>query len=109
TQQSHHAVIRLPGHYPHLQCDVPLVCDEVSVTADERHVALPVWVMPGQADDCVVALLGFGRRAAGETGSFVGVDVTPLRSASGAVALHPTGKRLVLASSEHHDPLDAVP
>ena len=83
--------------------------DEVSVTADERHVALPVWVMPGQADDCVVALLGFGRRAAGETGSFVGVDVTPLRSASGAVALHPTGKRLVLASSEHHDPLDAVP
>ena len=23
---------------------------------------LPVWIMPGQAADCVVALLGFGRR-----------------------------------------------
>jgi hypothetical protein len=39
--------------------------DLVTVAVGDCSVTLPAWVMPGQAPDCAVALLGFGRRDAG--------------------------------------------
>jgi Fe-S-cluster-containing dehydrogenase component len=61
--------------------------------------------MPGQAPDCVVALLGFGRSDVGMVGQGVGFDVYPLTAGSGPVSLRKADGRDVLASTEHHDPI----
>ena len=42
--------------------------DQVTVGVGSASVVLPAWVMPGQAADCVVALLGFGRHDVGMVG-----------------------------------------
>jgi molybdopterin-containing oxidoreductase family iron-sulfur binding subunit len=89
--------------------------DRVTVAAGGASVTLPAWVMPGQAADCAVALLGFGRRDVGMVGQGVGFDVYPLTAASGPTTLREVTQRgatlrkaegqEVLASTEHHDPI----
>ncbi len=79
--------------------------DRVEVAVGETAVTLPAWVMPGQAADCVVGLLGFGRRDVGAVGLGVGFDLYPLMGATGAVTLRKAEGRDALASTEHHDPI----
>jgi molybdopterin-containing oxidoreductase family iron-sulfur binding subunit len=79
--------------------------DRVTVANGGAGVTLPAWIMPGQAPDCVVALLGFGRSDVGMVGQGVGFDVYPLTAGSGPVSLHKADGHAVLASTEHHDPL----
>jgi MoCo/4Fe-4S cofactor protein with predicted Tat translocation signal len=81
--------------------------DRVTVTNGGARVTLPAWIMPGQAPDCVVALLGFGRSDVGMVGQGVGFDVYPLTAGSGPVSLHKANGRAELASTEHHDPIFA--
>ena len=81
--------------------------DRVRVTNGGQEVALPAWIMPGQAPDCIVALMGFGRSDAGMVGQGVGVDVYPLTEGSGPVSLRRADGQDVLASTEHHDPIFA--
>jgi len=57
----------------------------------------PVWIQPGQAEDCVTALFGGGRGGAG-------FDYYPLRGKN-ALNLEKTGRRYDLASTEHHTPI----
>ena len=80
--------------------------DEVVLRVGERRVTLPVWIMPGQAAGTLVGLLGFGRKVAGEVGKGAGWDLYGLRGAAGPVAVEKTGRRLTLACTDHHDPLD---
>jgi molybdopterin-containing oxidoreductase family iron-sulfur binding subunit len=79
--------------------------DRVTVANGAAQVTLPAWIMPGQAADCIVALLGFGRRNVGMVGQGVGVDVYPLTAGNGPVSLRKADGHDVLASTEHHDPL----
>ena len=44
--------------------------DRVRLAIGEASIVAPVWIMPGQAPDCVTALLGSGRRAAGTIGEW---------------------------------------
>jgi MoCo/4Fe-4S cofactor protein with predicted Tat translocation signal len=81
--------------------------DRVTVTNGEAGVTLPAWIMPGQAPDCVVALLGFGRTDVGMVGQGVGFDVYPLTAGSGLVSLHKASGHDELACTEHHDPIFA--
>ena len=81
--------------------------DRVTLANGAAEVTLPAWIMPGQAPDCITALLGFGRSNAGMVGNGVGVDVFPLTASSGPVALHKIGGRDVLACTEHHDTMFA--
>ena len=39
--------------------------DMVRLAVGDASVTMPAWIMPGQAADCVVALLGFGGHACG--------------------------------------------
>jgi Fe-S-cluster-containing dehydrogenase component len=80
--------------------------EEVEVTVGAASARLPVWIAPGQAEDVVVALYGFGRRVVGAVGAGTGVDVYPLRYASGPVTLRGTGRVLKVATTDHHDVLD---
>jgi molybdopterin-containing oxidoreductase family iron-sulfur binding subunit len=78
------------------------------------ELELPVWIVPGQAEDTVVVALGYGRRAAGRVGSGVGVDVYPLRHsahlgfASGAT-ITPAGTRHKLAQTQDHGSMEGRP
>ncbi|HMQ30556.1 MAG TPA: TAT-variant-translocated molybdopterin oxidoreductase [Chloroflexaceae bacterium] len=71
-------------------------------------MTLPLWLMPGHADDSVTVTLGYGRRAAGRVGDGVGVDVYPLRVsatpwvASEGVEVLNAGGRYQLVSTQDH-------
>jgi molybdopterin-containing oxidoreductase family iron-sulfur binding subunit len=79
--------------------------DRVTVAAGNTSLVLPAWVMPGQAADCAVALLGFGRQDVGMVGHGVGYDVYPLTGTEGPVSLRKAEGREQLACTEHHDPM----
>jgi MoCo/4Fe-4S cofactor protein with predicted Tat translocation signal len=79
--------------------------DEVRLTLGGATVTAPIWIMPGQAEDCAVALLGFGRPLAGAVGTGAGIDFFPLTGRSGAPSLAKTGRHVELASTEHHNTL----
>lgn len=85
--------------------------DRVSLTRGATRTQLPVWIQPGQAAGCVVGLLGWGRRHAGETGSDVGCDLYPFREAAGPVRIEAAhGGGVPVASTEHHATrIDASP
>ncbi|WP_323991695.1 4Fe-4S dicluster domain-containing protein [Nguyenibacter sp. L1] len=83
---------------------------EVEIAAGGRTMRLPVWIVPGQAAGVVVAQFGAGRHVVGAVGRHAGYDTYPLRPAEGAaVTLRPTGRQVAIASTDHHDVMDAAP
>ncbi len=77
--------------------------DVVRMAIDGAHTTTPIVVAPGQSDDCIVALLGFGRRHTGPVGRNVGVDFFKLTGRScGAPDIQKTGAKEELASAQHH-------
>ncbi len=85
--------------------------DVVVLTASGRKVRMPIWTLPGQANNVVTAHIGYGRQHCGRVGDNVGVDVYPLRPADAAwivddVTLKPTGETYPLASTQLHHLLD---
>ena len=81
--------------------------DVVLVAAHGRKLRAPVFVLPGQAPDCVTLPLGFGRRDGG-LGVNVGFDAYPLRGAANpwlieGGSLGKTGDTLRLATVQGHD------
>jgi Fe-S-cluster-containing dehydrogenase component/anaerobic selenocysteine-containing dehydrogenase len=83
--------------------------DEVLLRMGGREARLAVWVMAGQASETAVALLGYGRTHAGETGNDVGANLYPLREVSGDVSITRTGRRVPIARTEHVDASAADP
>ena len=83
--------------------------DRVRLAIGEASVIAPVWIMPGQAPDCVTALLGSGRRAAGTIGNGSGFDYYPLTGLDGPVTLRKDKGRAELASTVHHNLLLETP
>jgi molybdopterin-containing oxidoreductase family iron-sulfur binding subunit len=77
--------------------------DEMHLSIGDARVTAPVWVMPGQAPDCAVALLGFGRKSVGSVGSGAGFDFYPLTGRSEAPTLENAGGRTELAATDHHN------
>jgi len=82
--------------------------DHVRLAVGATTIETPVWVLPGQAADCVTALLGSGRAEGGRLASG-GVDFYPLTGASGPVRLEKASGHTELASTEHHNALFATP
>ncbi|MGC2223072.1 MAG: TAT-variant-translocated molybdopterin oxidoreductase [Methylocella sp.] len=76
--------------------------DMVRVSMGDTNLTAPVWIMPGQAADCVVALLGFGRRV-GSVGRGAGFDFYPLTARSDAPSLLKVAGHVNLASTDHHN------
>jgi molybdopterin-containing oxidoreductase family iron-sulfur binding subunit len=79
----------------------------LEITHAGRKVRLPVWVLPGTADDVVVVTFGFGRPRAGRVGTGVGFDALEVRTsdapwfASGA-QIDQTGEGYFVASTQNH-------
>ena len=81
--------------------------DMVRLTVNGRSLELPVWLLPGQADNVVVLHIGYGREDAGHIGNGVGFNVGVLRTskafwhATGA-QLTPTGNLYPLVTTQMH-------
>jgi Fe-S-cluster-containing dehydrogenase component len=81
--------------------------DVVELRLQGKSVLIPVWILPGQADQSVTVYLGHGRRRAGRVGTGVGVDVYGLRTSNGLWFSHgleivKTSERRRLAAMHHH-------
>jgi MoCo/4Fe-4S cofactor protein with predicted Tat translocation signal len=79
--------------------------DRVVVSVGDARLELPAWIMPGQAADCAVALLGFGRSVVGTVGESTGFDVYQLTGRTEAPELRKGEGGERLASTEHHNPM----
>jgi molybdopterin-containing oxidoreductase family iron-sulfur binding subunit len=58
--------------------------DRVALVAGTERSELPIWIVPGQADDVAVAIAGNGRRVVGPVGAGAGFDLYPLLAAAAA-------------------------
>ncbi|HEY2538729.1 MAG TPA: TAT-variant-translocated molybdopterin oxidoreductase, partial [Stellaceae bacterium] len=81
--------------------------DVIDITVEGQEVRAPVFVLPGQAPDCLTLPLGFGRTDGG-LGAGVGFDAYRLRSAAdpwlaAAAAIAKTGDTVRLATTQGHD------
>jgi molybdopterin-containing oxidoreductase family iron-sulfur binding subunit len=82
--------------------------DVAELEVSGRRQRVPIWVLPGQAADCVTLPLGFGRRAGSPVAVGVGFDAYVARR-SGAQwvaaggALHKADETVPLATVQHHD------
>jgi molybdopterin-containing oxidoreductase family iron-sulfur binding subunit len=81
--------------------------DVVELRYRGRAVRIPVWIMPGQADESITVCLGHGRSRAGRVGTGVGVDVSGLRTSDEAwfaagLEVEKTSERRRLAATQHH-------
>jgi molybdopterin-containing oxidoreductase family iron-sulfur binding subunit len=79
----------------------------VKVTAGDRTLEVPLWVVPGQADGTLVLHLGYGRKRAGRIGDGTGFDAYQLQSGDdpwlvSGVAVERTGAEYPLASTQLH-------
>jgi molybdopterin-containing oxidoreductase family iron-sulfur binding subunit len=79
----------------------------VRLTVAERTLEVPLWVVPGQAEDTLVLHLGHGRRKAGRVGNGVGFDANAVRFSAGfwlagGAQIELTGQTHKLASTQLH-------
>ncbi|HVS66220.1 MAG TPA: TAT-variant-translocated molybdopterin oxidoreductase [Thermoanaerobaculia bacterium] len=86
----------------------------VTVSVEGREIELPVWIVPGQADETVVVELGYGRTGAGRVGDGVGANASVIRTsrsldyAQGAT-VRSTGRRHLVAQTQDHHGMEGRP
>jgi len=88
--------------------------ETVRLSSGGRRVVLPLLLAPGQADETIALALGYGRSAAGQHGTGIGVDVTRLRSPAApwfesGVALQRIGDRQQLVTTQEHHFMEGRP
>ena len=77
-----------------------------------RELAMPVWVMPGHANDAVTVHLGYDRSRAGQVGNKLGFNTYQLRTSAApwfaaGVQAEATGETYPLASTQEHFSIDS--
>ena len=81
--------------------------DVVRLRYGDHEVVAPVWVMPGQATNCVTVHLGYGRSEAGRIGTGAGFNAYRIRPAdspwfASGLEIEKTGERYQLATTQNH-------
>ena len=81
--------------------------DIVNLKFRGRSVRAPIWILPGQADDCVTVTLGYGRTRAGSVGNGVGFNAYALRASDAlwggaGLEIEKTGEHHDLVTTQHH-------
>ena len=84
-----------------------------AVTYRGVKMHLPVWVVPGQADDVATIYFGYGRRNAGKVGSGVGFNTYPLRfsdalngGGGASISIDATMPLYPIACTQEHQSID---
>ena len=88
--------------------------DVVKIDYAGRSLELPIWIVPGMADNVVAVTLGYGRRRAGRVGTGVGFDTFPLRSSKapgfdGGATLSKVGRSYPLSTTQNHGSMESRP
>ncbi len=76
--------------------------DMVRLSIGDTSVTVPAWIVPGQAADTVIALLGFGREVTGSVANGAGFNFYPLTEREGAISVEKAPGHTELASTDHH-------
>lgn len=80
--------------------------DFIDVRHDGRHLRIPVWYMPGHAQDAVTIAVGYGRTRAGRIGNATGFNAWALRGSSapwfGPADVAKNGDRYDLVGTQNH-------
>ncbi|HEY4248653.1 MAG TPA: 4Fe-4S dicluster domain-containing protein [Lacunisphaera sp.] len=81
--------------------------DVIVCEANGRKLEAPVWILPGQAADCVTVALGYGRTHGGETARDRGFSAYRLRTVANlwqqaGVSIRRAGRRQTLVSTQRH-------
>jgi molybdopterin-containing oxidoreductase family iron-sulfur binding subunit len=79
-----------------------------------RSLELPVWMLPGMADNVVALTLGYGRSHAGRIGNGVGFNAFTVRSSKGTgfyrgVTLTKLARAYPLSSTQNHGSMEGRP
>ena len=79
-----------------------------------RSIEMPVWILPGQADNTVILNLGYGRQAAGRVGNGVGFNAYALRTSSApyfdiGLTLTGTGGEYKIVTTQNHHTTEGRP
>jgi molybdopterin-containing oxidoreductase family iron-sulfur binding subunit len=88
--------------------------DVIVLTLEEREMALPVWILPGQAHFTISVAVGYGRTRAGRVGDNVGSSAYTIRSQqSFNVGLGLTVRKTLdtypLANTQDHGSMEGRP
>lgn len=88
--------------------------DMVWLEHNGTSVRLPVWIVPGHADNSVSLCLGYGRKSAGRIADNTGADVYPLRTLkspdfTAEVAISKARERISLACTQDHGSMEGRP
>ena len=88
--------------------------DVVVLEKHGRSLALPVWIVPGFAENSVTVYLGYGRTAAGRIGNGVGFNAYKLRTSaeggySQGMSLRKTIETYTLTSTQDHGSMEGRP
>ena len=100
---------------PKTATDLNLESGEVvRLSVAGRTVDIPVWIVPGTADNSVQLHLGWGRKMIGRVGDGKGFNVGPLRSAAAlgfatGAKLDKTGNSYVVVVTQEHNMLEGRP
>jgi molybdopterin-containing oxidoreductase family iron-sulfur binding subunit len=87
--------------------------DVVRLTFQGRSMELPVYILPGHADNSVTVALGYGRTHAGRVGNKAGASAYAIRTqdATGfgrGLTIKKTGEKHTLAMTQDHHAIGAV-
>ncbi len=84
--------------------------DVVHLKTTGGEVEAPVWILPGHAEQCITAHLGYGRRRSGRIGTGSGFDAYRLRTTAAPwdslVTVQRTGRRATLVSTQEHHSME---
>jgi molybdopterin-containing oxidoreductase family iron-sulfur binding subunit len=88
--------------------------DVIRVDYAGRSLELPVWILPGMADNVVALTLGYGRQRAGRIGSGVGFDTFTVRASrapgfDSGVTLSRRGGQYPISATQNHGSMEGRP
>jgi molybdopterin-containing oxidoreductase family iron-sulfur binding subunit len=81
--------------------------DVIEISANGRKLLMPVWIMPGTAEDTIGVHFGYGQTKLGRVANGVGHNVFPFRTSTapwftGGAQVTKTGDTYMLASMQTH-------
>ncbi len=75
-----------------------------------RTLEMPIWIVPGQANNTVTVYTGYGRTRAGHVGNAVGFDAYTLRTSEipwfGPITVTPTRSTYMLVTTQDHHSME---
>ena len=88
--------------------------DLAYLTLNGRQIKAPLFILPGQADNCLTLDLGYGRTKAGRVGNGVGFNAYSLRTSANlwsevGASVVKTGETYLLANTQDHWSLEGRP